>query len=358
MSEDRLTPVLRAPTRCADYTLAQWDGLLRQARSTLLLPRLARLLQEAGLTQALPAQVIPHLQAAQVLADKQEQSVRWEVKCLLQALAELSAPVILLKGAAYLLAGLRAGHGRLFSDVDILLPKELLGHAENALMLDGWMMSHHNAYDQRYYRRWMHELPPMKHALRESVLDVHHAILPETSCLKFDAQPLLEAARPVPGWQNLRVLAPADMVLHSATHLFSGEFEHALRDLVDLDSLLREFASPAFWLQLVSRSEALALGRPLYYALTSCRRWLDTPIPREVMEQLIPMGPRGTARVMMGAIHRRLFAPGPPAWPDAGKGLARWAAFAHAHWLRMPLGLLAYHLVYKGVIAPWRRNET
>ena len=357
MSRDLLTPVLREPARCAAYDLALWDGLLRQARNTLLLPRLARLVRHASVTEILPAPVLPHLQAAQVLADKQAQSVRWEVKCILQALADLPVPVILLKGAAYLLADLRAGYGRLFSDVDILLPKELLGHAENALMLHGWMMSHHNAYDQRYYRRWMHELPPMKHALRESVLDVHHAILPETSRLKFDAQPLLEAAQPVPGWENLRVLAPADMVLHSATHLFSGDFEHALRDLVDLDSLLREFASPAFWLQLIRRSESLALGRPLYYALTSCLRWLDTPIPREVMEQLIPMGPSGAARMMMATIHRRLFAPGPPASPRAGKGLAQWAAFAHAHWLRMPLGVLAYHLAYKGVIAPWRKNE-
>jgi hypothetical protein len=29
-------------------------------------------------------------------------------------------------------------------------------------MLAGWAATHHDAYDQRYYRQWMHELPPMQ----------------------------------------------------------------------------------------------------------------------------------------------------------------------------------------------------
>ena len=42
------------------------------------------------------------------------------------------------------------------------------------------------------------------------------------------------------------VLAPEDMVLHSATHLFNeGEFDRGLRDLNDLDLLLREFGAAA-----------------------------------------------------------------------------------------------------------------
>ena len=110
-------------------------------------------------------------------------------------------------------------------------------------MLHGWATSKTTAYDQRYYRRWMHELPPLRHISRQTMLDVHHAILPITARLKPDSAKLLAASRPIAGEPRLRVLAPVDMVLHSATHLFCNEdVGNGLRDLVDLDSLLREFA--------------------------------------------------------------------------------------------------------------------
>lgn len=357
MTADLLTPALRAPGRLTAYDLAQWDTLLRQARDALLLPRLAVLADEAGVTPSVPAPVAAHLRAARALAGQQARSVLWEVKCIRRALQDLPTPLILLKGAAYLLAGLRAGRGRLFADVDILIPKRVLAQAENDLMLGGWTMTHHNAYDQRYYRRWMHELPPLKHVARESVLDVHHAILPETSRLKFSAVPLLDAARPLAGWEGVRVLAPADMVLHSAVHLFSGEFDHGLRDLADLDSLLREFSSVQFWLDLTARVDALGLGRSLYYAMTNARHWFDTPIPREVLEHVERYRPPRGVAALMDSMHTKLFQPGLPGRSHAGKGLARQGAFVHAHWLRMPAGLLLYHLFYKGLIAPWHRGE-
>jgi hypothetical protein len=161
--------------------------------------------------------------------------VRWEVKCIQRALADVGVPVILLKGAAYVMAGLPPAPGRFFSDIDILVPKATLPAVEAALMLHGWATTHHNAYDQRYYRTWMHELPPMRHATRLSVIDVHHAILPETARLRPDPEKLRDAARPLDPNESVMVLAPTDMVLHSALHLFhDGEFDSGLRDLVDL----------------------------------------------------------------------------------------------------------------------------
>ena len=78
---------------------------------------------------------------------------------------------------------------------------------EGALMLHGWSTTHHDAYDQRYYRKWMHELPPLKHNTRGTVLDVHHAILPVTARLKPDSRKLLAASRPIaapcrPSWRR------------------------------------------------------------------------------------------------------------------------------------------------------------
>ena len=57
-------------------------------------------------------------------------------------------------------------------------------------MLGGWATTHHDPYDQRYYRRWMHELPPMLHIRRMTLLDVHHAIVPATADLKPSSEAL------------------------------------------------------------------------------------------------------------------------------------------------------------------------
>ncbi len=86
----------------------------------------------------------------------------------------------MLKGAAYLVADLPSSAGRLFSDVDILVPKPRLPEVESHLTMHGWMTTHHSGYDQRYYRERMHELPPMEHVHRGTTIDVHHTILPET----------------------------------------------------------------------------------------------------------------------------------------------------------------------------------
>ena len=228
-----------------------------------------RSLDRLGLLGEVPAAPRAHLAAAQLLARAQAEAVRREIGYIERALAATGAPIVLLKGAAYLLAGHQIAHGRIFSDIDILVPRAALPEVEAALMLRGWVSEKTTPYDQRYYRRWMHELPPMRHMTRRTVLDVHHAILPVTARLKPDSARLLAASLPLAGEPRLRVLAPVDMVLHSATHLFCNEdVGNGLRDLVDLDGLLRAFRGGAGFLAGSHRArgrdgpDAAALLRP------------------------------------------------------------------------------------------------
>jgi hypothetical protein len=79
-----------------------------------------------------------HFDAAATLADKQQLAVRWEVSKIQQALAGMALPVVVLKGGAYVMANLPAAAGRLFNDIDILVPREQLNQVEAALMLAGW----------------------------------------------------------------------------------------------------------------------------------------------------------------------------------------------------------------------------
>lgn len=344
----------RQPDALTSLSLADWDLLLRQARHSNLLARLHALLDERGLLEQVPPQPSEHLEWSRVIAERHLQAVRREVALIRKAVAKVGVPVILLKGAAYVMANLPSARGRLFSDIDIMVPKESLNAVEAALMLHGWAATHHDAYDQRYYRSWMHELPPMRHVKRSTVIDVHHAILPETAAIHPDPEKLRGAACALDECDDLRVFAPADMVLHSAAHLFhDGELENGLRDLVDIDSLLRHFGSlPSFWPELVERAQELELTRPLFYALRYAAHLLHTPIPSDTMEAAGVGRPNRAALALMDGLFTRALMPAHPSCSDALTGSARWMLYVRANWLRMPPLLLARHLFHKAFISP------
>ncbi len=351
-----LIQVLINPAAIAPLSMRDWDLLIRQARHANLLGRLAYRLQANDLFSHIPPQPRAHLDAALGVAQRQTLAVQWEINRIALALNQCATPLILLKGAAYIMLQLPTAQGRLFSDVDILVPKAQLESVELALKIHGWITTHHDAYDQRYYRQWMHELPPMQHLTRQTLLDVHHTILPQTARYHPDPTLLLEAAIPLADFAaRVKVLAPVDMFLHSATHLFhEGEWDHGLRDLTDLDSLLRHFSSQdaVFWEKLVARAHQLDLTRPLYYALRYTRLMLDAPVPPETLRAARPGAPAWFARKVMDTLFKRAFQPPHPSCADWLTRPALWMLFIRAHWLRMPPWLLLRHLFHKAFISP------
>ncbi|MFV8833771.1 nucleotidyltransferase family protein [Aquisalimonas sp.] len=335
--------------------LTDWEHVIAAGRESGLLGRLYWTLWRAGELGAVPAAPAAHLHSAWLAAEAQRRAVIREVDYLVDVLASVAPRVVLLKGAAYALAGLPPACGRQFSDIDLLVPRAALDAVERRLNRAGWLGTHHGVYDQRYYREWMHELPPLRHPQRGSTLDVHHTILPETARFRPDADALVSASRSVPGHPGLAVLAPEDMVIHSATHLFvDGEIPNGLRDLLDLDALLRHFGGDAaFWEALPGRARELELGAPLWLALRYCQRMLGTPIPRGCGDGLVADAPSTAGLAMLDACYGRLLVPQvPEARGGIGRNSAAMAIFLRGHWLRMPLPLLARHAFRKGVVVP------
>ncbi|MFC5552269.1 nucleotidyltransferase family protein [Massilia aerilata] len=351
---------LRSPGQIASFSLADWNLLLRQSTSANLTPTLLATIEEAGTLDQVPHQARAQLDWSRALATRHRQAVGFEVDCIQSALRPTGLPLILLKGAAYTMAGLRAGEGRLYGDIDILVPKSRLDEVESALMLHGWASTHHDAYDQRYYREWMHELPPMHHVRRQTNIDVHHAIVPETAAARPDPAKLRAAAVTVAdagdGLPPVQVLAPHDMVLHSAVHLFSdGEFKHGLRDLFDIHRLLLEFGGQAgFWAGLAPRARALELERPLFYALRYAVRLFNTPVPDTVLADAGSGGgsPGRALLALMDRLFLRGLAPAHPSCADALTPLALSMLYVRGNWLRMPPLLLSRHLFHKAFITP------
>lgn len=349
----------RQPQCLAGLSPAEWHLLLRQCSKANLDARLYYLLVQRGELDLVPPQARERLEWVRVIAERHQQAARWEVRQIQAALRNISGPLILLKGAAYTMAQLPPAQGRLYSDIDILVDEAQLPDVEMALTLHGWAGTHHDAYDQRYYRDWMHELPPMMHMHRQTSIDVHHAILPRTAPVHPDPAQLRANAVAVPGAGELCVLSPPDMVLHSATHLFfDGEFDHGLRDLVDLHYLICEFGQqPGFWDALATRAAILQLERPLFYALRYCRRLLDTPLPSEASVVCQAGRPNPVLLALMDRLFERALMPMHASCDDAWTAMARFCVYVRGNWLRMPPLLLARHLFHKAFLSPKEGEE-
>ena len=340
---DLLLTALRTPAALARLDDVEWIQLLAVAEDNKLAGRVAAdVAQIPSLADGGDRQWLrDRLDARRALNQQFTRAINWEIGRVRRALTDLDVPWVLLKGAAYVAADLPMSVGRMVSDIDILVPERALPDIERCLTSAGWNFPEISAYDNRYYREWMHELPPMVHDGRRSVLDVHHAILPRTSRLGASSSDLLARAQLLP--TGLRVLAPADQVLHAAVHLFhDGEVVGGLRDLLDLDGLIRHHGTQAFWDDLLGQANRQRLGRPLSYALRFARRHLDTPVPQSVLETLRAAAPGRIAERVMDAMVDRVLVRGHLHSSFAGQAL-----YVRSHWLKMPPALLASHLARK-----------
>lgn len=344
-----LLATIQSPEQLSQFNLSEWDQLIRMAKQQKLLAHLGCLIARHGLTDECPKPALEAIQSSRTYVDYIHTQAAWEVSDLVRNLRNVDAPLALLKGQAYIAAGFPAAAGRFLSDVDVLLPKERLADVEKRLLSSGWVSQKIDDYDTRYYREWMHEIPPLMHRERNIELDIHHNLVPLTGRLQPDVKRLWEDIRPVEG-SNLHVLSPADMLLHSATHLFTGEVAGGFRDLVDMHEMALHFGSdPAFWGSLPGRARELGLDRPLYYALYCIRRLLGSPIPEATFKEIAAPFYRSPSVILTRWLAQRVLTPALPG--KKTPPVAAWLLYVRSHWIKMPPLLLASHLSRKA----WRR---
>lgn len=313
-------------------TLAtDWVGLITTARAEQLLGTLAYRLD--GLP--LPEDVALLLADARAAAENGRRAALWEAEMARRALAPLGCPVVLLKGTAFVAAGLSAGRGRSIGDLDILVPHDALDAVEAALIAAGWEWVKRDPYDDDYYRRWMHELPPLIHRERDRMIDVHHTILPLTARITPDAAALLADAQPL--GNGLSVLSPNDMVVHAAAHLLAdGDLAGGLRNLWDIHCLIADHGTDG----LAARARHHGLSRETERALRLTQRLFGMPDDGD--------GGNGGIGGRDALYLRRLLARDD--WGRPIRPLTRLAFYIRSHWLRMPPAMLIRHLWTK-----WRR---
>ena len=351
--KDPLLLACRSPETLTKLSETAWQDLLLRARQSGLLPRLYSLLEERELLKQIPEKARLQLTNARMFVERNQTDIRFEVNRVVRALSSLGRPIILLKGAAYLLADLPPGRRRFATDLDILVPKEHLDLVERTLLAEGWQRKDITDYDDRYYREWMHEIPALGHPDRLFAVDVHHTILPTTSRYKPDTKALFASAIQLDD-RSLKVLCPADMVLHCAVHFLAEEFTSGLRDLADLHDLLEYFGkTDEFWDQLIIRSSLHGLDRILYYLLRYVRHVFGTNIPNSVEMASQRHAPHMIVRTIMDLLVMSALKPLIPGQSRPGQRIALWFLLIRSHWLKMPPFLLAQHLFVKA-LHRWR----
>jgi hypothetical protein len=324
-----LARALTDPASVLELDGEGWTSLLCMAHAERLAATLAHRLE--GLV--IPESAARVLANARLNAEAGRVRALWEVEMMRRALAPLDVPVVLLKGSAFIAAGLDAGQGRLVGDLDILVPRDRLDAVEAAILDAGWEWLKTDAYDDHYYRTWMHELPPLIHRDRDAMIDVHHTILPLTARPRPDAEAMI--ANSVEIANGLRILKPEDMVIHAAAHLLAdGDMSGGLRNLWDIHCLLGEFDMP----DLMERASMHGLAPHVARALRLTADLFGTAVPKH-----------------LDRWHRqdkwyrtRLLAR--DGWGRESRKAVRFVFYIRSHLIRMPLPLLLRHLFTK-----WRK---
>jgi hypothetical protein len=297
-----LTDALRQPQGLSSLNLAQWDALVRKARQARLLARLARVLDAQGALEAVPSAPRSHLQAALIVADAQHRDLLYELDCIGQALADAEIRPLLLGGAAYVAAGMLPALGRGLTRIAMLAPVQRSSQGQAALMARGWMPLD----GQGTKRLSVGSASPtsLRHLQRLSLIEWHDAARPGSLGYALPMSAFLETAQSLASDARFTILAPTEMTLCNAARLFGGsDLDTALRDLSDLDLLLRRFGQTAdFWPAVARRADQLSLRPAFHHGLRWANTLFGTPAPSKL---LADAARRGAADLLRDTVWAR-----------------------------------------------------
>ncbi len=346
-----LNAFLRDPAIVRGWGAEHWNRFLPLVRNARLLGRCLYLFEQHELLDVVPQRLVDQLRGALAQTRYMQVQAKRELRQVWRLCEREGIPLLALKGVAYLQAGLPPAGWRNLSDIDVMVPEADVERTERALLGAGWAPSgEFDAYDQHYYRDWMHEVPPLRHRNREVEVDLHHNLAPPVSRIKIDAARLWEAAVTTtdPYGLTVQVLSPEDMLLHNAIHLFmNDELRGGLRDVMDFRDLFEHFQAqdPDFERRLAARADGLGCGRPLYYAVTTAQRLAGLQVPADLQREVERHAPARPVAVAMHWLIEQALAP--PRLGLTRSALARQMLFIRSHWVRMPLPMLARHLWHK-----------
>lgn len=344
-----LIDVLITPRLLISLSAQNQSLIISEARYFTMLAQLYYLYESEGLLDKLPQKIRTHLHNSTYQYQCQHAKLLDEKGYFVDLFTAHNFRWIYLKGSAYQLSNMPYFKGRMMGDIDILVEEDALASVEHCLLQQGWMAKKVTDYDDSFYRKLAHEIPPLTHLIRKVDLDVHFNILPRTIKQRIDPQLLFAASIPLEGNNNERTLLPAAMLFHSAIHLFSeSEFHKGLRDLYDIRLFIQAHQQDdAFWQQLIELHQKLGHQQSLFLALRYARIIFNATIPRKISRYYHAYRPSRAHLALLDycfiPVFTHSFAPRQTFKVKCASAFL----YLRGHLKRMPLPMLIMHLSRK-----------
>jgi hypothetical protein len=256
--------------------------------------------------------------------------------------------LIFLKDAGYTLSVAQVGDARVYNDIDILADKESIDVIEKRLCLLGWLSEELTEHDEKDYRKWAHEIHPLMHGKRGTIVDVHHNIVPIISGQQVDADKF--AKNSVTTKEGFQILSFAAMNLDSLIHLiFNEEVKKGYRDLIDIHTLITTNNNKEFWLSLMTLANETDFELELFLACRYAKKILRTEIPDFAQDKINQFCPWNIA--FLDFIYEKALKPNHPVCRPKFFAIAEFTVLIRGHFQKMPLHIHVYHLLCKGSIS-------
>ncbi|WP_371192518.1 nucleotidyltransferase family protein [Glaciecola sp. SC05] len=341
IDQTQIISLFLTPELFKDFTPVEQSQAVTVFREQKILARMCYRLEAAGVFDSLDAKTQRHLLNAKKIADRQKEQVFNEARELARVLSNTVGYLIFLKGAAYSMCSGNLGKGRIYSDIDVLVPKKDIKACEQRLAINGWLGQEISDYDDKYYRKWAHEIPPMAHGFRGTIIDVHHNIVPIISKASLDIDSLLEHKEEIlPG---IFVLSGPAQLVHAAIHLFRNEeYKGSFRDLTDL-YLMLEGQDESFGLEAISIAEHIGFKHELSLAI----RYVHTILSLDIPETVLASAKSSGANAFNDFVFSKVLLPQHKLLAGSATPFKHTLAMIRGHIVKMPLHILIYHLVLK-----------
>jgi hypothetical protein len=348
LSADDVCKAFLVPEFTLAFTPKQWQQLVLILRYQQLLACYSSKFKQVGIFEQIPAQTQRHFLNADVLVENHKKQVFFEASELKQELGAKQQYLIFLKGAGYTLSGAQVGDARIYNDIDMLADKESIDAIEKTLCLFGWLSEELNEHDEKYYRKWAHEIPPLRHGRRGTIVDVHHNIVPIISGRHLDSDKF--ASNSVTTEDGYQILSFAAMTLHSLIHLFFNEdVKKGYRDLIDIHTLMTYHSNNDYWQTLLSLAKETGFQLELFLACRYTEKILQTEIPEFVQNEINQFCPWNIA--LLDFMYKKALKPNHPVCQPKFFSVAEFMILIRGHFQKMPLHILIYHLLTKAGIS-------
>ncbi len=341
-----ISAVLLEPKRGLRFDLDTWQSVILVLREEKLLATLYHLALETAVFEQYPEFAQRHLYSASIYARRQSKQIFYEALLLQELLEKNGVTPIFLKGANYTLRSSRNSQGRICSDIDVLVKVEELDSCESLLLSQNWHSEKLTQYDEQYYRQWAHEIPPLIHPFRGTVLDVHHNLYLPISGRSPKIELFINELEFTA--DNFAVLKIPQTVMHSIIHLFMNEnFSSGMRDLFDIYRLIEEHSDESFWKDITVLARQSHFLVELQYCLVALETIFSFDAPEYVSIALHDNQLSWPQKIWAKHIFVNAILPQHPLISLNRQHFASSVAYFRGHWVKMPKTVLVKHFVVK-----------